>query len=205
MPLSTEDQKHLTAAQGFTELGMWLDANAELEEIDPEVRHFPEVLEVRVRIYRALEKWELMQTVAKKLTEVDPTDSRWPLAWAYATRRAESVDAARFILIAAWELHEKEPLIPYNIACYMCQLGQNEIAKGMLEVAFKLSPEMRAAALDDEDLKPMWDQMAGMRMGKKIAQLDPVEMRTSPKIARILIAGTSGVHEDDAPHLDECQ
>ena len=50
MPLSTEDLKHLTAAQGFTELGMFLDANAELEEIDAEVRHFPEVLEVRVRI-----------------------------------------------------------------------------------------------------------------------------------------------------------
>ena len=72
MPLSAEDLKHLTAAQGFTELGMWLDANAELEKIDPEVRHVPEVLEVRVQIYRALEKWELMQTVAKKLTEADP-------------------------------------------------------------------------------------------------------------------------------------
>lgn len=67
MPLSAEDEKHLIAAQGYVELGMWLDANAELEEIDPKVRHLPEVLEVRVRIYRALEKWELMQTVAKSL------------------------------------------------------------------------------------------------------------------------------------------
>ncbi len=162
MPLEPDDQKHLTAAQGFAELSMWLDANAELEEIDAEVRHVPEVLEVRVEIFRALEKWELMQTVAKKLTEVDPTDSRWPLAWAYATRRAESVDAARFILIAAWELHEKEPLIPFNIACYMCQLGQVEIAKGMLEVAFRLDPKIRLCALDDEDLRPLWDSIAAL-------------------------------------------
>ena len=139
---------------------MWLDANAELEKIDPEVRHVPEVLEVRVEIYRELEKWELMQTVAKKLTEVDPTDSRWPLAWAYATRRAESLDAAKLILVEAWGVHKREPMIPFNIACYLCQMGKPEIAKGMLEVAFKLSPEMRAAALDDEDLKPMWDEIA---------------------------------------------
>lgn len=35
----------------------------------------------------------------------------------------------------------------------MCQLGQNEIAKEMLEVAFKLDPGMRVMALDDEDLQ----------------------------------------------------
>ena len=162
MPLEPDDQKHLTAAQGFTELGMWLDANAELEDIDPEVRHVPEVLEVRVEIYRALEKWELMQTVAKKLTEYDPENPRWPLSWAYATRRAESVDAARFILIAAWELHEKEPLIPYNLACYLCQIGKPEIAKDVIRHAFDLDPKMRLAALGDEDLRPLWDSIAAL-------------------------------------------
>jgi hypothetical protein len=55
MPLVEDDQKHLTAAQGYVELGMFLDANEELESIDPEVRHFPEVLAVRMRIYRSLE------------------------------------------------------------------------------------------------------------------------------------------------------
>lgn len=162
MPLVENDLKHLTAAHGYVELGMFLDANAELEEIDPEVRHVPEVLEVRVQIYRGLKRWELMRVVAKKLTEVDPTDSRWPLSWAYATRRAESLDAARRILVEAWKIHEKEPLFPFNIACYMCQLGQKEIAKGMLEVAFKMDPKMRLAALDDEDLRPVWDEIAAV-------------------------------------------
>ena len=101
-----------------------------------------------------------MQTVAKKLTEVDPADARWPLSWAYATRRAESVDAARFILIAAWELHEKEPLIPYNLACYLCQMGKPEIAKYVIRHAFDLDPKMRLRALDDEDVKPLWDSIA---------------------------------------------
>lgn len=160
MPLVEDDLKHLTAAHGYVELGMFVDANAELEEIDPEVRHVPEVLEVRLQIYRALEKWELMQSVSKELTEVDPTESRWPLSWAFATRRAESVDAARLILVAAWELHKKEPLIPYNLACYLCQMGKPDIAKDVIRHAFELEPKMRLQALDDEDLKPLWEEIA---------------------------------------------
>ena len=53
---------------------MHLDANSELEEIDPEVRHIPEVLEVRVQICPALKKWELMQTVSKALAIHDPDE-----------------------------------------------------------------------------------------------------------------------------------
>jgi len=35
MPLENPDHRHLRAAHGFIELGMFLEANAELEEIDP--------------------------------------------------------------------------------------------------------------------------------------------------------------------------
>ena len=159
MPLVDEDLKHLTAAEGYFELGMFLDANAELEEIDPEVRHVPEVLEVRVQIYRGLKKWELMQTVAKKLTEDDSQESQWPISWAYATRRSESLEAAKLILLEAWGVHKKEPMIPFNIACYECQLGHLERAKEFLGHAFKLSPDMRVMARDDEDLKALWDSI----------------------------------------------
>ena len=53
------------AAQGFLELGLPREAANDMESMDADVRHVPEVLEVRVGIYRALEKWDLMQTVAK--------------------------------------------------------------------------------------------------------------------------------------------
>ena len=50
MPLLSKDQQHLTAAQGHVEPGMFLDANDELEKIDPEVRHVPVILAIRVQI-----------------------------------------------------------------------------------------------------------------------------------------------------------
>jgi hypothetical protein len=84
------------AARAGGELGMFLDANAELEEIHPEVRHVPEVLEVRMQIYSALKKWELMQTVAKRLAIHDPDEPKWTALWAYATRRADSIESRTF-------------------------------------------------------------------------------------------------------------
>ncbi len=160
MPLSTEDLKHLTAAQGYVTLGMWLDANAELEEIDPEVRHVPEVLEVRVEIFRALEKWELMQTVAKALAIHDPDEPQWTVLWAFATRRADSIEHARIILVNAIERRPNVAIFHYNLACYICQLGELKKAKVRLHRAFKLDPGMRVMALDDDDLKPLWDAIA---------------------------------------------
>jgi hypothetical protein len=58
LPNST-NATYLLASEGFADLGLWLDANAELERIQPEHRDSSQVLAVRLRIYRAMEKWEL--------------------------------------------------------------------------------------------------------------------------------------------------
>ena len=47
MPLSPDEQLHLRVAEVFMELGMYLDADAALDDIDPMCRHLPEVLAVR--------------------------------------------------------------------------------------------------------------------------------------------------------------
>jgi len=39
MPLEPPDQQRLKSAHGYIELGMWREANAELEEIDAFCRH----------------------------------------------------------------------------------------------------------------------------------------------------------------------
>lgn len=157
MPLtSTEDLNHLRAAAGYTELGMYLDADAEIEQITPELRHEPEVLAARVAIYTGLKKWELLQTVAARLAAHDPNEAQWSISLAYATRRARSIEAAKAILLEAVERHPTEPMLHYNLACYECQLGDLEVAKARLAHAFKLQPQCRLMALDDEDLEPLW-------------------------------------------------
>jgi Tfp pilus assembly protein PilF len=53
----------------------------------------------------------------------------------------------------------KEAIIFYNLACYECQLGETKSAKDYLKKAFELDLNWRKAALEDEDLKPLWDSL----------------------------------------------
>jgi len=114
---------------------MFLDANAELDEIDPAVRHLPEVLGVRLGIYRGLGKWELMEAVAKKLTHYDPDNAQWWISWAFATRRADSIEAARRILLQAVEQRFDVAVMPsvvWRIACSYRLIAEKVLAR-MLE------------------------------------------------------------------------
>ena len=157
MPLEPPDHQYWQAAVGYVELGMFQEANDQLENIDPFNRAAPEVLAVRIAVYHGLKKWELMQEVAKRLAEFQPNDIQWTISLAYATRRADSLQAAKEILSNAQSKFPKDAIIKYNLACYCCQLGESENAKNYLKTAFEIDSTWRLKALDDEDLRPLWD------------------------------------------------
>lgn len=159
MPLEPKNERLLVAAQGYLELGLPLDANDEIESMEADVRHLPEVLAVRVGIYRALEAWPLMQVVAKQLALHEPDEPAWTVAWAYATRRAESLDTARLILVNAVERLPGVALFNFNLACYEAQLGDLDRAKKHLSRAIELRGDLRRRALEDEDLRPLWETL----------------------------------------------
>ena len=68
MPLEGPDQLHLRATAGYIELGLFEEANAELEEIDPFCRHLPEVLAARLAIYHGLKEIAALTTALKAQT-----------------------------------------------------------------------------------------------------------------------------------------
>jgi tetratricopeptide (TPR) repeat protein len=155
MPLEEEEQKHLDAAQGFFELGMFLDADAELDRIDPFCRHLPKVLEVRVQIYAALKRWELVQVVAKRLWE-QTSKLEWVAEWANALRQSRAIESAKAVLLGAVENHPNNALLHYQLACCECVLGEVEVAKTRLEHALKLDTSLRMRALAEKDLERIW-------------------------------------------------
>lgn len=138
---------------------MFLEADTELDRIDPFNRAAPEVLALRIEIYRGLAKWELMQAIAKRLAEFEPDDIHWTISLAYATRRANSIEAARELLLNAESKLPKAAAIKYNLACYFCQTGDIKTAKNYLKKAFEIDPNFRIAALEDEDLEPLWEAL----------------------------------------------
>jgi tetratricopeptide (TPR) repeat protein len=156
MSLPKSDEEYLRSACRYIELGMFQEAQAELEKIDPLSRHLPEVLAARIPHYRALEKWDVMAIVAKKLAEWNPNEPGHFIDWAYATRRAESIHQAHAILTRAAELHPDHGLIQFNLACYETQLGNLDRAKAHLSQATKMDAKFSLMALKDPDLEPLW-------------------------------------------------
>jgi hypothetical protein len=157
--LGEQGSRRLTVAEGYIELGMFLDANAELEDMDPEQRDRSDVLALRAKIYSGLKNWELMRTVVRILALRDPDNIHWSVQWAYATRRAQSVEAALLILLEAVERIPTAAILHYNLACYECLVGDVAVAKARLKHAIKLDPRYREKALEDEDLRAVWDSL----------------------------------------------
>ena len=159
MPLEAPDQKFFEEACGYSELGMFLEANDALENVDPFNRAAPEILALRVEIYRHLEKWELMAEIARRLAEFQPNEVHWRVSCAYAMRRFQSIEAAREILLVAKSQFPREAIVNYNLGCYASVMGNLPLAKEYLRKCFEVDPDWRLQALDDEDLKPLWNSL----------------------------------------------
>jgi predicted Zn-dependent protease len=159
-PLQPPDSIHLSAAEGWLELGDWLEANEELELITPTMRAHPDVLEVRWEIYAKAEKWEMAAEVARGLSKMLPEDSWVFIHHAFALHRLKRTKEAYAVLIP---VVDKFPdfLIRYNLACYCCQLGKLKESKQWLKKAIEVAgkKEIRLMALDDPDLEPLWSQI----------------------------------------------
>ena len=90
------------------------------------------------------------------------TKRHWWISLAYAVRRTESVENAEAILLRAQAIHPKVAMIAFNLACYASVAGRMVEAKEQLRCAIKLDKDIRGMALDDEDLKPLWDWIGGL-------------------------------------------
>ena len=165
-PLEPPDSHHLLAAQGWAELGNFAEADAELKNIAPAWRAHPQVLAVRYEIYAWSHRWDLAAEVAEMLVGAFADHASAWVSLAYAVRRKTGggISQAREILTKARSLFPAERLIPYNLACYDCQLGDEAGALQWLRQAIALGnkQEIKQMALKDMDLQPLWAAIGGL-------------------------------------------
>jgi len=100
-----------------------------------------------------------MQAVARKLVETEPEEAAVWVAWADATRRAQSMIHAKPILVEALSRHPRDPAVLYSLACLESLLGQLEAAKGHLTTCFGIDDSWRLRALKDRDLEALWKSL----------------------------------------------
>jgi Flp pilus assembly protein TadD len=101
--------------------------------------------------------------VASHLVKVEPENERWWISLAYSIRRSESLEKAEAILLRAPAIHPKVAVIAFNLACYASVTGRMEEAKKRLRDAIALDKDIRGLALEDDDLKPLWDWIGALK------------------------------------------
>ena len=162
-PLLTPDAHHFNAAVGWFELGNRKEARVELEYVSQENQLHPLVLELRWSLDAEDKKWDAALKTAQDIIATLPNDAAGWLHCAYALRRAKSggLDKALAFLEPAAQQFPNEPVIAFNLACYACQLNQLDDARRWLKRASEIGgeKEMRAMALADDDLKPLWEEL----------------------------------------------
>ena len=154
--LGAPDHHHLNAALGWLGLGLPGDALAELQAIAPELQNHPDVLEARWELFAREQNWTEALRFAEQLVALAPKRASGWLHRAYAVRRVPGGDVAQAqeALLPAAEMFPGEPTIFYNLACYACQLGNPDAARGWLERAIAVAGKapIKAMALADDDL-----------------------------------------------------
>jgi hypothetical protein len=162
-PLEPPDTHFLSSALGWLGLGSLAEAKAELAQISAGRQQHPDVLEVRWLLCAEDGHWDQGLQVACRLLQVAPERSSGWLHQSYALRRVPSggLQQAFDVLLPAFAKFPDEPTIPYNLACYACQLQELTLAREWFQRALKIGSQeqLRQMALADEDLEPLWDEI----------------------------------------------
>ncbi len=167
LALEPPDSHLIRAAEGWLELGLPDEAEAELSQLSAAAKTHPQALHASWAVHAHRTEWNLAHAVAESLVQAVPDDAIGWVHRAYATRRMNGggLQAAWDALRPAVELFPDETLIPYNLACYACQLGRLDAGRHWLgrarEVAVKQKSRaaIQAMALADPDLAPLREEI----------------------------------------------
>jgi tetratricopeptide (TPR) repeat protein len=161
-PLQPPDSHHLSAAQGWLELGNHLEANAELEGIAASNRTHPDVLDLRWQVYAAAKKWQQCAEIALASMKIAPGRADGWIHRSFALHEMKQTQHAYDNLLPVASNFPGDWTIPYNLACYCAQLGRLDECKAWFKKAMAVDEQtVKRAAIGDPDLKPLWDSMGG--------------------------------------------
>jgi len=151
----------LRAAEGWFELGLPQEAEAELVGLTAATQKHPVVLELRWKLQARAKRWDSCVDIAKRITQTAPEEAWGWIQLSFALHELKRTQEAWDNLIAVVEQFPKDVTMRYNLACYACQLGDMAGTRRWLKKTFVLGrkKETIQMALEDDDLKPLWKEI----------------------------------------------
>lgn len=144
-------------------LGNLAEARAELALISQTHQNDLPVLNLRWELAAHEADWQSGLEIARTILEVAPEECEGWLHQAYALRRvsAGGLQAAWEALLPSLEKFPDVPTIPYNLACYACQMEQMDQARLLLNRAIQVGgkDQIKKMALHDSDLQALWPEI----------------------------------------------
>ena len=168
VPVLEPPDLHLVrAAEGWLELRLPAEAEAELAQVSPRLQEHPAVLDAHWQLHAARCEWGLAHQFGERLITAAPQLVSGWIHRAYAARRMTGggLTSAWNALLPAAERFPDESLIPYNLACYACQLGQLPLARQWLQRALAIATRLnhhttlQQMAAQDADLAPLHEEI----------------------------------------------
>lgn len=163
--LAPGDLLRLRAAHGWLELGLPREALKEAESVTEPARFHLATLDVQRAVASSLGDWTTAHRVGALFVQHHPQLNVGWIHRAYAARRMPGGGLERALqeLLPALEIFPDCTIIPFNLACYACQLDDFPRARrwfGMAEEREARQPEVlpgatRKMAMEDEDLAPL--------------------------------------------------
>ena len=159
--LGYPDQHFVNAALGWLDLRVVAEARTELQQVSAANACHPEVLEVWWRVHAAERHWvEALRVAEMELQTAPERMSGW-VDRSYSLHELRRTQEAREALLPAVKKFPEASLIPYNLACYACQLGNPTEAQQWLRKAIARGErdEIKRLALNDPDLAALREEI----------------------------------------------
>ena len=138
---------------------MTAESVAELNAIEEEFQHRPEVLQLRLHHLMRKKQWTRALSVSRKLCRVAPEASAGYLHAGFCLHQIGRTADAKKLLLKGPTALLKEPIYYYNMGCYEVLLGNLHDAEVHLRISFEMDASFRELAKKDPDLKPLHDQL----------------------------------------------
>ncbi len=153
----TKIEKRLEAASGYLMLDMPNHALRELKAIsDPEIRSL-EFHQLTGEAHRQAERHEEAATAFLLALEKKPNDISLLMALAWCYKRTKQLPKAIAAMEQAYRNNSTEPIVLYNLACYLALAGDRNRALSWLGRAIRMAPDLRKLTKEETDFDQLRD------------------------------------------------